>query len=253
MKRTVLLIMVTVLFSFLPCLPSYVLAQDACEGNFDYDKDVDGTDAATFKSDFGRSPFQNPCPDDGPAPVARTGQTASYIKGDDGYYEKGVAWPYPRFRDNGDGTVTDKLTGLMWLKDANCITSEYKGFDNDDTPEDGRVTWNHAFDFINGINDGTYVNCAAGYTGWRLPTLNELHTLIYRSFENPPVPNTTGTGQWSEGDPFNNVAVNSYGYWSSSTREAVPYMAWGVEMTLGSVFINDKGYWHYVWPVRGGW
>jgi hypothetical protein len=33
-----------------------------CEGNFDADQDVDGTDAATFKSDFGRSPFKNPCP-----------------------------------------------------------------------------------------------------------------------------------------------------------------------------------------------
>jgi hypothetical protein len=33
-----------------------------CEGNFDFDQDVDGTDAARFKSDFGRSPFSDPCP-----------------------------------------------------------------------------------------------------------------------------------------------------------------------------------------------
>ena len=33
-----------------------------CEGNFDFDQDVDGTDAARFKSDFGRSAFSNPCP-----------------------------------------------------------------------------------------------------------------------------------------------------------------------------------------------
>jgi hypothetical protein len=32
-----------------------------CEGNFDGDKDVDGSDAATFKLDFGRSEFKNPC------------------------------------------------------------------------------------------------------------------------------------------------------------------------------------------------
>ena len=37
-----------------------------CEGNFDGDKDVDGTDAAKFKSDFGRSSVKNPCPDCGP-------------------------------------------------------------------------------------------------------------------------------------------------------------------------------------------
>ena len=34
----------------------------SCEGNFDCDQDVDGTDAAVFKQDFGRSPFSNPCP-----------------------------------------------------------------------------------------------------------------------------------------------------------------------------------------------
>jgi hypothetical protein len=32
-----------------------------CEGNFDGDEDQDGTDAATFKIDFGRSPFSSPC------------------------------------------------------------------------------------------------------------------------------------------------------------------------------------------------
>ncbi len=33
-----------------------------CNGDFDCDVDVDGTDAALFKSDFGRSSFSNPCP-----------------------------------------------------------------------------------------------------------------------------------------------------------------------------------------------
>ncbi len=37
-----------------------------CEGNFDNDKDVDGGDAASFKANFGRSPFKNPCPSCGP-------------------------------------------------------------------------------------------------------------------------------------------------------------------------------------------
>ena len=32
-----------------------------CEGNFDCDQDVDGTDAAVFKADFGRSSFNRPC------------------------------------------------------------------------------------------------------------------------------------------------------------------------------------------------
>ena len=52
--------------------------------------------------------------------VPETGQTATYAIGDDGQLEKGVAWPNPRFTYNGDGTVTDNLTGLIWLKDTNC-------------------------------------------------------------------------------------------------------------------------------------
>ena len=35
---------------------------DPCNGDFDCDVDVDGTDAAKFKEDFGRSQFSNPCP-----------------------------------------------------------------------------------------------------------------------------------------------------------------------------------------------
>ena len=53
--------------------------------------------------------------------VPKTGQTASYATGDDGDFEKGVAWPNPRFTDNGNGTVTDSLTNLIWLKNANCF------------------------------------------------------------------------------------------------------------------------------------
>ena len=49
----------------LQLVPFSVLGQDFCEGNFDYDKDVDGSDASTFKQDFGRSSLQNPCPPGG--------------------------------------------------------------------------------------------------------------------------------------------------------------------------------------------
>ena len=33
----------------------------SCNGDFDCDEDVDGTDAALIKEDFGRNPFHNPC------------------------------------------------------------------------------------------------------------------------------------------------------------------------------------------------
>ncbi len=41
--------------------------------------------------------------------------------GQDGEYQKGIPYPDPRFIDNGDGTVTDNLTDLIWLKNANCF------------------------------------------------------------------------------------------------------------------------------------
>ena len=46
-------------------MASMIAADDLtyCEGNFDQDQDVDGGDAALFKSNFGRSGFKNPCPD----------------------------------------------------------------------------------------------------------------------------------------------------------------------------------------------
>ena len=48
--------------------------------------------------------------------VSITGQTVSYVAGDDGELQVGVAWPDPRFTDLGDGTVADNHTGLVWAK-----------------------------------------------------------------------------------------------------------------------------------------
>ena len=185
-----------------------------------------------------------------PAAVEKTGQTTSYATGDDGDLEEGVAWPNPRFTDNSDGTVTDNLTGLIWLKDANCIATNYPGFDNDSTAGDGRVTWQHALDFVAGINAGTYPDCGAGATDWRFPNRNELASLVHKGYYNPAVPNTAGTGQWSAGDPFTNVQSDYY--WSSSTYANGTDLAWYVDMGNGSVDLYDKTNFIYVWPVRGG-
>ena len=197
-----------------------------------------------------------------PAPVPKTGQATSYATGDDGEYQKGITWPNPRFTDNGDGTVTDNLTGLIWLEDANCIETTYPEFDNDEavgdlegtwksTAGDGRVTWQHALDFVAGINDGTYPNCGAGATDWRLPNRFELESLLTLEYSFFPLPDTAGTGQWSGGDPFNNV--QSFSYWSSTTYVGRPNRAWSVSMEEGGVGKSIKtDYYFYVWPVRGG-
>ena len=56
-----------------------------------------------------------------PARVSKTGVTVTYATGDDGALLKGVAWPNPRFIASTTGVVTDTMTGLVWLKNANCF------------------------------------------------------------------------------------------------------------------------------------
>jgi hypothetical protein len=200
------------------------------------------------------------------ATLPKTGQTQCYTTtegsetpcpavgypGQDGDYQKGVAWPNPRFITSTAGIVTDTLTGLIWLKDANCIQTQYPGFDTDYTAGDGRVTWQHALDFVAGINAGTYSNCGGPFTDWRLPNVREQQSLIHYGFTSPALPNTAGTGHWTEGDPFTGVQMNWY--WSSTTTVWDYGMAYAriVGLSDGAVLYIDKTYPLPVWPVRGG-
>ncbi len=172
-----------------------------------------------------------------PARLWRTGQSISVAAGDDGDLQRGVSWPDPRFADNGDGTVTDNLTGLVWLRNANCIWTDHQEFDLD-----GKVAWQQALDFVAGINDGPYADCGAGYTDWRLPNKKELYSLVDYGQKNPAL---------VAGHPFQNVLA--WRYWSSSTRYEVPIEAWVVDMAYGDFYSDYKtGGQSAVWPVRGG-
>ena len=78
--------------------------------------------------------------------LARTGQTTLYESGDDGDLQAGAAWPNPRFENLGDGTIRDRLTGLVWLQDANCALSS--GYDHDEYSTDGMLWYLTAYAFI---------------------------------------------------------------------------------------------------------
>ena len=194
--------------------------------------------------------------------VPKTGQTkcykfsdnteetcdASSHKGQDGNYTKGASVS-PRFTDNSDCTVTDNLTGLTWLKKANCIQSDYPSFDNDFT-QNGEVTWEHAFDFVIGINNGSYPNCGASQTDWRLPNIKELQSLIDFAYFDPALSNAAGDAKWTEGDAFSGVQTRFY--WSSTTDADNTTNAWGVNLDDGHPDSgNLKNATYYVWPVRG--
>jgi hypothetical protein len=177
------------------------------------------------------------------AGVPRTGQTPTVPlnpapTGSDGVLQKGVAWPNPRFKDNANGTVTDNLTGLIWLKNANCF---------------GKKLWTEALSAANGLANGSCGlsdNSTAGR--WRLPNVKELQSLIDFAHHSPALSNVAGTGKWVEGDPF--IEVQSTSYWSSSSDAYITSMAWSVPMWSGSVLGNFKdgsSYGNfYVWPVR---
>jgi hypothetical protein len=237
MKRVMVVVAVAAVFLFSLSISAVMAQVDYCEGNFNYDQDVDGSDAFTFKSDFGRSGISDPCPLDGPAPVPKTGQILCYDTDgntrdcagtrEDGEYQKGVALPDPRFTDNGDGTVTDKLTGLIWLKNANCFTSR---------------TWEQALSECGALANGACGLSDGSIPGeWRLPHYKELFSLADPVNHSPALPS---------GHPFTNVQTSSY--WSSTTYSSDTSAAWLMYMNLGSVSYTFKTSYNFVWPVRGG-
>jgi len=112
-------------------------------------------------------------------------------------------------------------------------------------------TWYDALWDCNTLNSGECGLTDGSSEGeWRLPNSNELASLVHKEYYDPALPNTAGTGQWSEGDPFTNV--QTFYYWSSNTYAYSTDYAWDVSMDIGVVGIYYKTYHGYVWPVRGG-
>ncbi len=168
--------------------------------------------------------------------VPKTGQTTSYDTRDDGDLQRGTPWPNPRFIDNGDGTVTDQISRLIWLKNASCFGASY---------------WTEALDDCNTLTDGQCGLSDGSVAGdWRLPNVNELKSLIHRGVFNPALSDTAGTGHWTEGDPFTNVQSSTY--WSATTSAVVTVDAWNAYMLNGYVGYGNKTNYFYVWPVRAG-
>ncbi len=172
------------------------------------------------------------------APVEKTGQITSYSRtgGEDGDLKKGVAWPSPRFKDNGNGTVTDNLTRLIWLKDANAF---------------GYSTWEQALSDANTLASGSHVLTDGSKAGdWRLPNVKELQSLIDFAYVNPALSSASGKSQWVSGDTFSGVL--SEGYLSSTTSVNDTTYAWDVWLSNGAVGVAEKTNSYRVWPVRAG-
>ena len=154
--------------------------------------------------------------------LPKTGQTTSYADYDDGYYEKGIARSYT---DNGDGTITDNATGLMWAKDGNGA-----GCNNGAT-----ITWAAALTWAEGLTFATY-------SDWRLPNVYELYSICLLE--------PTHGAPFIDTNYFTNTVSSRY--WSATTYPLNTDYALYVHFVSGYVRHDNKTSSYYVRAVRGG-
>jgi hypothetical protein len=157
--------------------------------------------------------------------------------GQDGELQKGLARAYV---DNGDGTITDTKTGLMWEKLAD---------DGSIHDKDNTYSWSGAFVRAATLNSG---GGFAGHTDWRVPNRAELESLVSLGAFSPAVSPAFNTGCAPSCTVLTCSCTVSPYYWSSSTYQDYPAYAWGVGFLDGSVNAGYKPYDGSVRAVRGG-
>ncbi len=140
-------------------------------------------------------------------------QPGEAFYGQDAEYVKARA-----YTDLGNGIVRDTVTGLEWQQ----------------ATAPGTYTWQQALDYVDLLNTDEYL----GYDDWRLPTIQELSSIVDSSRINPAI------------DPIFS-AVASY-YWSSTTYAGNTDYAWCVYFGYGYVSRYYKTYYGYVRAVRSG-
>lgn len=122
-----------------------------------------------------------------------------------------------RFFENGNGTVTDSLTGLTWQQNQAAVS----------------MTWEEALIYASGLSLG-------GDTDWRLPNIKELQSLNDEKLSKPSFNKTF----------FPNVISGNY--WSSTTLVNSITKAWDINVDYGIVSYNEKTQKENVLCVRGG-
>jgi hypothetical protein len=132
------------------------------------------------------------------------------------------------FVDNGDGTITDKATGLMWQKSGSSRAR----------------TWKRAQKYVEGLNNDLF----AGYSDWRLPTIEELASLVEREKVNgvhiDRIFNNKQKTCWSaDYNPTSTIRVSGYEGWIVKFDEGI------VTQTIWSLR-RYHGYENISWYIR---
>ncbi|MFA6435283.1 MAG: DUF1566 domain-containing protein [Elusimicrobiales bacterium] len=148
----------------------------------------------------------------------------SGTNGDDSTYQPAIS--SPSYTNNGDGTTTDNVTGLMWARGAYGTS----------------YTWANALSSCT-----TTMNSGSGYAGykdWRLPNVRELISIIDYGIAQPCV----------NGAAFPGTQTN--GYWTSTTHptatSAFVVLINTTGEPCGRAYDGAKTANFYVRCVRGG-
>jgi hypothetical protein len=105
---------------------------------------------------------------------------------------RGPSYGENDFIDNGDGTITDRATGLMWTK-----------------ADSGRtMDWKEALKYAENLNH-------AGYEDWRLPNVKELQSIVDYS-RAPDAPAVSARG--AAIDPIFDLTAEESWFWTSTTH-----------------------------------
>ena len=127
----------------------------------------------------------------------------------------------PRFVDNGNGTITDKRTGLMWEK----------------APVSTTMDWAVANDYAARLK-------LAGYSDWRLPYRAELRDLV-RDEDRPDY------ASWLNSLGFKGLVAEEY--WSGTYFQyGGDDYGWVVDLSTGGTRSSFQQNEYNVWFVRGG-
>jgi len=144
--------------------------------------------------------------------------------------------------DNGDGTITDNNTGLMWEK----LSDDDSIHDKDNT-----YTWDDAFAVkVATLNSGSF----AGHADWRVPNIRELLSLVNYEigYPGPSLSPTFDTGCTSGCSVTMCSCSGPANHWSSSTIAHAPASAWYVGFDGGFPYGGAKSDPNTVRAVRGG-
>jgi hypothetical protein len=176
-------------------------------------------------------PVAIPCPPRGGGRLPATGQISCYdesggtipcdsveFPGQDGFHRAGCETE-PRFVDNGDGTVTDRCTALVWQKDTADVDQ------NGSIGEEDLLNWADALQYCDQLE-------FAHRDDWRLPNVRELFSIAdFARFE-PAIDPVFGAAP--PVGPLRGM------YWTSTTHLRTPDDAWTVPVTTGSVTDSQK-------------